>query len=373
MKIRKKFLQLTKLTYPYGTEKFLETFLPSGFQIDKYGNYYLSIGDNYSTMFTCHLDTSCKNMEMVKHEFFGNYVMTDGTTILGADDKAGMIVVLYMIEKKIPGLYYFFIGEEVGCVGSSDLANAFENKKDYPQELDNIKKVVSFDRRGTSSVITDQFYGVCCSNDFATALCQELNGANEGLFMRMDDTGVLTDSAQFMGIIPECTNISVGYYDEHTVKEKQDIDHLYRLCKSVVKVDWESLPVVREPQSYTYYGSEDYLWGGGWEGWDESPVDRSPVLDSEYCRENYTFVKTESGERKIGYISQTWINHEKLLIADMFKKQGRNIEEIDWDGTSLWVIDGESHQKEYVGSRSDLVEFIDNITIIPVAHLKYSL
>ncbi len=30
-----------------------------------------------------------------------------------------------------------------------------------------------------------------------------------------EDTGVLTDSAQFMGIVPECTNISVGYYDEH--------------------------------------------------------------------------------------------------------------------------------------------------------------
>ena len=49
-------------------------------------------------------------------------------TILGADDKAGMVILLYMIEKKIPGLYYFFIGEEVGCIGS----NAFQcNGKNY--------------------------------------------------------------------------------------------------------------------------------------------------------------------------------------------------------------------------------------------------
>lgn len=367
MKIRKKFLQLTKLTYPYGFEKFLESFLPSGYKVDKFGNYYLSIGDNYSTMFTCHLDTACKAMNYVNHKFFGNYVITDGTTILGADDKAGMIVVLYMIEKKIPGLYYFFIGEETGCIGSSDLAEAFKNKGEYPVELDNIKKVVSFDRRGTSSVITEQFYGTCCSDDFAIALCKELNSANEGLAMKLDDTGVVTDSAQFMPLIPECTNISVGYYDEHTFKEKQDIDHLYRLCKSVVKVDWESLPVVREPVE------QNYFYGENWEDFFNSPYENSPtIIDTEYPKELYTFVKVDD-QRKLAYVSQTWINHEILLIESMFKKQGRIIEEIDWNGTSLWVRDFGETIKEYVGNRSDLVEFIDTITQIPVAHLKYSL
>ena len=144
-----------------------------------------------------------------------------------------MIVLLYMIEKNIPGLYYFFIGEEVGCIGSSDLADELSKDGDVPPELKNINKVISFDRRGTDSVITDQFYGNCCSNEFANDLCLKLNNTNHGLKMKPDDTGVLTDSAQFMGIIPECTNISVGYYDEHTTKEKQDINHLYRLCKSV--------------------------------------------------------------------------------------------------------------------------------------------
>ena len=185
-------------------------------------------------MFTCHLDTACRSINYVKHEFFGNYVMTDGTTILGADDKAGMVVVLFMIEKKIPGLYYFFIGEETGCIGSSDLSSELEKGTDYPVELKTITKVISFDRRGTSSVITNQFYGECCSDEFAVALCDQLMNANQGLFKKPDDTGVLTDSAQFMGFIPECTNISVGYYDEHSVKEKQDIDHLIKLCNSVI-------------------------------------------------------------------------------------------------------------------------------------------
>lgn len=366
MKIRKKFLQLTKLTYPHGTESFLETYLPTGYKKDKFDNYYISIGSNYTTMFTCHLDTACKNMNMVKHTFLNNYISTDGTTILGADDKAGMIVILYMIEKKVPGLYYFFIGEETGCIGSSNLSIAFEKKIDYPIELDNITKVVSFDRRGTSSVITDQFYGSCCSNDFAIDLCRELNDSNEGLCMKLDDTGILTDSAQFMGLIPECTNISVGYYNEHTVTEKQDIDHLYRLCRAVVKVNWESLTVSREPSKYDSWSYDEYLWGGY-----DSVIDKSPSL--EYCKDHFTFVK-QDGVSKIAYISQTWINHEILLIQDMFKKQGRNVDEIMWNGTSLWVTDNsDSKVLEYIGDRSSLVEFIDNITKIPVAHLKYTL
>lgn len=380
MKIRKKFLQLTRMTYPYGTESFLESFLPDGIKMDKFGNYYLSVGSEYTTMFTCHLDTSCSKMENVTHKFSGNYIMTDGTTILGADDKAGMIVVLYMIEKKIPGLYYFFIGEETGCIGSSDLAEELEKNGDVPEELKSIKKVISFDRRSTNSVITEQFYGVCCSDEFAKELCSQLNKVGL-LQMRPDDTGVLTDSAQFIGIIPECTNISVGYYDEHTHNERQDIDHLYKLCKSIETVDWETLPVSRTPIKYV---SRYDVGGWGWDGdddWsghfypkkDDAPNDKSFTNEyADYSYNLYTFVKIDDIRTK-AYISQTWINHEKLLIMDMFRKQGRNIESLRWDGTSCWVRDIGQPIDEYVGNRSDLVEFIDHFGVIPIAHLKYDL
>ena len=369
MKIKKKFLQLTKYTYPYGTEAFLEKYLPNGVNKDPHGNYYISVGDNYTTMFTCHLDTSCKLMDNVTHKFNKNFILTDGTTILGADDKAGMVVLLYMIENKIPGLYYFFIGEEVGCIGSSDLADDMEKSIFHIEELKNINKVVSFDRRGTKSVITDQFYGTCCSDDFANELCSQLNNANHGLKMVKDDTGVLTDSAQFMGFIPECTNISVGYYDEHTHKERQDIDHLYRLCHSVCKVDWENLPVKREPSKYDYYT--------GWGDWD-SIYDRSPNLkedkpiDSEYSEDYYTFSVVD-GKRQKAFISKTWIFHETLLIQQALKKQGVNPVKIDWDGTTCWILEEGEKVNEYVGNRSNLNEFIDNFDKIPVAHLKYSL
>lgn len=87
-------------------------------EIDEFGNLYKIVGDKYSTMFACHLDTATSALTDVDHVIDGDIIKTDGTSILGADDKAGVTILMYMIENNIPGLYYFFLGEEVGCVGS---------------------------------------------------------------------------------------------------------------------------------------------------------------------------------------------------------------------------------------------------------------
>ena len=362
MKIKRKFIQLTKRTFPYGTESFLERYLPSQYNIDECGNYYLSIGDS-TTMFTCHLDTACRDMKIVNHIIDGDIIRTDGKTILGADDKAGMVVLLYMIEKNIPGLYYFFIGEESGCIGSSDLSSLMERQLEYPPELDNITKVISFDRRGTKSIITEQLYGRCCSDGFANELANRLNNAGFGLKMEADPSGIVTDSAQFMGVIQECTNISVGYYNEHKTNECQDISHLYRLCQSVVKIDWETLPVSRTPAKF------------GWGGWDsESIYDNSKFIRSkEWSKSNFTWIRhPETGATVKVYLSQTLINSETLLILSMLKKQGKNPINIEWDGCSCFA---EEHQNnmEYIGSRSNLKDYIPSLGKIPGEHYRYEI
>ena len=115
MNIKQTFLNLTSKTYPFGFEAELESLLPKGFYQDTNGNYFYKIGDS-KTAFTSHLDTACKEQVNVKHVFEGDLIKTDGTSILGADDKAGVTILLYMIEKNVPGLYCFFIGEEVGHI-----------------------------------------------------------------------------------------------------------------------------------------------------------------------------------------------------------------------------------------------------------------
>jgi hypothetical protein len=84
----------------------------------------------------------------------------------------------------------------------------------------------------------------CCSNDFAQSLCGELN--KSGLKLNLDPTGVFTDSANFIDVIPECTNVSVGYFNEHTHDELQNITYLERLAKACVAADWSKLTVKRK-------------------------------------------------------------------------------------------------------------------------------
>jgi hypothetical protein len=224
---------------------------PSDIQKDSIGNYFYKIGES-KTVFTSHLDTVSGKTSQVKHVIDGDLIRTDGSTILGADDKAGVTILLFMIKNKIPGLYYFFVGEEVGCVGSTAAAKR--------PEFRNYDRMISFDRRDVWSVITYQSFSRCCSDAFANHLAAELN--KSGLSYKTDSGGIYTDSAEFVEIIPECTNLSVGYYREHTTSETQNILHLKRLANACLSVDWENLVTVRNPnkKEYKSYGA-DYGYG----------------------------------------------------------------------------------------------------------------
>jgi hypothetical protein len=95
----------------------------------------------------------------------------------------------------------------------------------------------------------------CCSNDFGQQICDEMSKG--GLKLKLDPTGVFTDSASFIDLIPECTNISVGYFDEHTHKEMLNVSYLERLCEASVMCDWNGMKATRklmeESESYRKY------------------------------------------------------------------------------------------------------------------------
>jgi hypothetical protein len=355
MNIKQKFLQLTAKTYPHGTENELINQLPVGYTEDGLGNFYLKIGDRPSTMFTCHLDTADRSQSKVNHILDGDIIKTDGKSILGADDKAGMVVLLSMIEKKVPGLYYFFVGEERGCVGSSKLSK----KWNTTEFSDYITKCISFDRRGTDSVITEQFYGECCSVEFAIELSKRLNAKDINFKYQPDPTGIYTDSAQFTSLIKECTNISVGYYSEHTFSERQDIIHLERLCKVVCEIDWETLPIIGVDNRS--YGFEDY-------GYD---FDFGSESIAEWSIENYSYFKTESGTSSKMFISKTQIDKEKKIISDWLATENiyPNFKSIEWNGNSLYV-ENKIGQYEYLGERIELCDFISELSEVQDIYVK---
>lgn len=242
------FLDLTEYTVPYGHESKLEKFLPKGYHKDSVGNYYVEVG-NSETLFECHLDTAGHEYEKVTHVIEGDLIKTDGSTILGGDNKAGMVILLSMIKERKPGTYYFFIGEERMGKGSHEI---FESNPDYFRQFD---RCIAFDRRGYGSVVNIQFGRPCCSPEFEEAVIKKLEG-NGISWDPNGSRGMGTDNAILMDVIPEVTNISSGTFNEHHTNEYVDIDYTYKLFKAVMKINWEDLPTVRiAMDSSEYYES----------------------------------------------------------------------------------------------------------------------
>jgi len=389
--IKNKFLELTSRTYPHGTEKDLYSLLGDGLTQDKYDNLFIKIGDS-DTMFTAHLDTATSSLVDINHVIDGDIIKTDGKSILGADDKAGVAIMLYMIDKKVPGLYYFFVGEEVGCVGSKKVAD--EHKK---EKIEGISKVVSFDRRGTKSVITYQCSKRCASDEFAKALALQFNTVEDTFKYDTDEGGVLTDSIQFTSIYPECTNISVGYQSEHTHSESQNIAHLEKLAIACVKVDWVALPVKRDPSKTEYrsYGGGygcGYGYGDDWSDNDFGYTKRNYKYNSSSWKGNHksskdttytspkskyateqiwfvdsgcdyiSFVEVDKATRK--YISVDLhpdrVAKEEITIGNFLQSLDLKYKKITWDGFNLLVdYNGKGHTS--TADRNDLVEYLRSI------------
>lgn len=378
MNIKDKFCLLTNRTYPHGTEKDLFNLLPSELEEDEFGNLFIKIGES-DVMFTSHLDTATSAQSIVTHEFDENIIKTDGTSILGADDKAGVTIMIYMIEKNIPGLYYFFLGEEVGCVGSKKL-----REKLTIQKIEGINKVISFDRRGTSSVITFQASSRCCSDKFGDALSAELNKHDSTFTYKNDPSGLYTDSAQFTKIYSECTNISVGYQNEHTFTELQDIDHLDKLAQACLKVDWNSLPVERDPSKveYSSYGGfygwdwdDDWSYGGRYNSYNNNyksvpsvviPIEKEWIHDKKFNYVSSFDINKTTKRIESANLCKDRVDFEKQIIHDLLVSLDVAFEAIDWDGFKLIVTYGVEYGGPTTGhitncDRNDLIEYLPEL------------
>jgi putative aminopeptidase FrvX len=389
MNVLQKFLELTKETYPHGHEEELFDKLPNCLKQDEFGNLFYQIGDNPSTMFTCHLDTASHDKSEVTHVIKDGMIYTDGSTILGADDKAGVVVLLSLMENKNTGLYYFFLGEERGCVGSRKLASVHSKNP-----IEGIKKVVSFDRRGKGSVITHQLSGRCCSEEFAKELSKKLNQVSGEIYDTFfdyspDSTGIYTDSAQFTGIYSECTNISVGYQNEHTKYESQDITHLIRLCEVVKKIDWDSIGSYRDQTKNNYYGDEDDDYGYGYQTRSYSSYKNDYyVVDKKYDSEKTTSTsvtildtKYYGFESKITYDYNSYdilnvklhpsrIAEEKLKIDKVLTELDLDWDELNWDGNTLVL--GQDKNRKMTYTRSELTNLLPRMNDWIETEIKYN-
>jgi len=264
------------LTYPRPAgskmeEKYIHKFIDTvpGMKKDKFGNRFLTIGKKPTTVFASHTDTvhrdpkyltkndyewvldkktgifklekTKRNKEKKEHRkviMQGKWVKSTGKDILGADDTTGNWLMLNLIEEKKPGRYIFHREEEIGRKGSEWIA---ENK---PEMLKGIKRVISFDRKGYKDIITHQMGDRTASDEFAKELARKIGGG-----YRPDPSGSFTDSASYSHLVPECTNVSIGYRGAHSRAEKQNLRFARHLYTKLREIDFEKLPAVRKPEA----------------------------------------------------------------------------------------------------------------------------
>lgn len=121
------FKLLTSIDSPSGREaeladKLSEILRSQNFSLDRdsMGNIIARRGQGEPLLLCCHMDT-VESTSGLKLQFDGDYITSSGDTILGADDKAGIAIILATIDGLDcePGLEIVFsVQEETGMNGT---------------------------------------------------------------------------------------------------------------------------------------------------------------------------------------------------------------------------------------------------------------
>ena len=233
---------------------------PLGAVMDTHRNYHVQVGADTSVIFSSHTDTvhSRQGKQSVQLLPDGRLVSTSKAGCLGADDTAGVWLMREMIRARVPGHYIFHYGEEKGCIGSASLAAK------EPALLKDARIAIAFDRRGTRDIITHQCGSRTASDEFARTLAAVLNQQSP-LHFAPDDSGLFTDTEQYAHLIPECTNIAIGYAGAHGNAETLETSHLLRLRDALCThgADIATIPATRNPEDI-----DDLYFGYDWSDFD---------------------------------------------------------------------------------------------------------
>ena len=171
---------------------------------------------------------------------------------LGADDKCGIWIALKCLKEYDNLKVAFFVGEEIGCKGSSKANMEF---------FADCRFVIEPDRRGYNDLITSISWTSLCSDEFLNDI-----GYKDYLYKETD--GLITDieALKENNLAISCINLSCGYYQPHTDHEfvvKADllnclnfIRHIFETCTKV----YSHVDVDEVFSRYRYGGYGDYYY-----------------------------------------------------------------------------------------------------------------
>ena len=180
-------------------------------------NGYLYAKGNLPVTLVAHMDT-----------VFGrpNYIYIDGgimssQTGLGADDRAGIYAICKLVDMGYRPNVLLLEDEEIGCVGAEKFVEDNVEMK--------AKYLIELDRSGSKDCV---FYD--CENDDFTDFIEGYGF--KSAWGSYSDISVI---APHYGIA--AVNLSVGYYDQHTLRESLILGELNRTINTVAEM-METLP-----------------------------------------------------------------------------------------------------------------------------------
>lgn len=275
------------------------------------GNIYITRGK--SETYPCvvaHLDQVQKNHS---HDFkavetediiFGYSPSKRSKEGLGADDKNGIWIALKCLEEFDCIKVAFFVGEEVGCVGSGRCDISWFGDCRY---------IIEPDRRGAHDLITN-ISGRICSVEFENAI----DGA---LFGYVPTAGMMTDVLELgeRGVGLSCINLSCGYYEPHTDDEytvKIDLINCLNFVRHIIRNVTDVYP-------YEYSYSYRSVYSSYYNGYKTTSL---------YKENSYTYYERDS---KI----DTWKTPPSLIYIREYADLDSYVDQLMWQNFEHFTPD----------------------------------
>lgn len=207
--------------------------------VDDYGNILAEVTfgrtsseSSLAILLNSHLDV-VNEIEVGREILKCGSVWTSSSGILGADDRAGIGVILHTLKQlqrmefraPVKVKIAFTVEEEIGLCGARAVSTEF---------LEDVQAAFVMDRRGRGDIVTGT-YGI----DF----CDELFGAMLALIGNLGEEdcweptlGGSSDTRIWAQQGIQSVNLSVGYQHEHTSREELNLDDAFATANLLKKV-----------------------------------------------------------------------------------------------------------------------------------------
>lgn len=250
--------------------KFLVNYLKTHYtglkiKTDDLGNIYVTKGKSkYFPTIVSHVDQvqSFKGHLNVlrQNDVISAYDDSGKQQGLGADDKNGVWIALMLLRTEPVLKAAFFVGEEIGCIGSSKCDMKFFKDSKY---------VLQCDRRGGKDIIYETYSTELAPYDFIPDAIL----TKYGYFPAY---GLMTDveTLKERGLEVACCNMSCGYYDPHTSIETTKVSELIN-CLNFVKEIIANVPLTKHKYDSKFNSKYFYSNYGGYGQYPRSSTPQS--------------------------------------------------------------------------------------------------